>query len=293
MIKTAASLTNTEKARLEQCEAAIERGLNTFVEVGRALTEIRDSKLYRIGFKTFDAYCKERWEIDRTRAYQLIGQANIVSAIKEVAGDLSNAFDISKRDADVVRDNFPAVAADIKARVDGGEAPESAAKEAIKSAKDNAKAERAAQQAEWDRQQQEAQAALAANHGVKAQQEAKQAAIDAAKAKKSEPEPAGITDAERIAELEEQVRILERDYEEVITENKKFGEMRALYQKGGFDAVVASKDEIIRVAETRIYGESEEKVRWMNSAKYWKKQALALGWKPKNGVEADPMGDAA
>ncbi len=37
----------TEQERLNNCERIIERGLNTFVDVGLALLEIRDNRLYR------------------------------------------------------------------------------------------------------------------------------------------------------------------------------------------------------------------------------------------------------
>lgn len=42
-----AALTTTETERLTDLETTIERGLKTFVEVGQALMEIRDGRLYR------------------------------------------------------------------------------------------------------------------------------------------------------------------------------------------------------------------------------------------------------
>lgn len=47
--------------RLSELEAVIEHGLTTFVEVGEALLEIRESRLYRETHATFEAYCKDRW----------------------------------------------------------------------------------------------------------------------------------------------------------------------------------------------------------------------------------------
>lgn len=64
--------------RLSELEATIERGLATFVEVGQALLEIRDSRLYRDSHGTFEDYCRERWGFNRQRASQLI-QASEVS----------------------------------------------------------------------------------------------------------------------------------------------------------------------------------------------------------------------
>jgi hypothetical protein len=73
------SLTLSEQGRLQECEAIITDGLDTFVKVGNALMEIRDSKLYRQTHKTFEDYCRERWGIERRHAYRLIDSAAVVS----------------------------------------------------------------------------------------------------------------------------------------------------------------------------------------------------------------------
>ncbi|HET7037948.1 MAG TPA: hypothetical protein VFI42_19905, partial [Thermomicrobiaceae bacterium] len=59
--------------RLAELEAVIERGVPTFMEVGQALAEIRDARLYRETHTTFEAYCRERWGFTSSRARQLIG----------------------------------------------------------------------------------------------------------------------------------------------------------------------------------------------------------------------------
>jgi hypothetical protein len=38
-------------------------------EVGEALAEIRDSRLYRIEHGTFEDYCREKWGMSRTMAF--------------------------------------------------------------------------------------------------------------------------------------------------------------------------------------------------------------------------------
>ena len=48
-------------SRLGKLEKVIERGLGTFYEVGAALKEIRDEKLYGQFHESFEDYCKERW----------------------------------------------------------------------------------------------------------------------------------------------------------------------------------------------------------------------------------------
>ena len=67
----------TEKTALAQAEGTIERGLKTFYEVGAALMEIKDGRLYREGFKTFEDYCRERWGVSRIRAHQLIDSVRV------------------------------------------------------------------------------------------------------------------------------------------------------------------------------------------------------------------------
>lgn len=70
-----AALTTTETNRLAELEETIERGLETFLEVGNALLEIRESKLYRQTHKTFAAYTKARWGFTARRARQLVQAA--------------------------------------------------------------------------------------------------------------------------------------------------------------------------------------------------------------------------
>jgi hypothetical protein len=78
-------LTASESTALTEHEAVIERGIQTFYEVGIALAGIRDRKLYRAEHGTFEDYCKQRWQISRTRAYELMSAATVVSAIADTA----------------------------------------------------------------------------------------------------------------------------------------------------------------------------------------------------------------
>lgn len=59
-------------SRLRELEATVERGLAHFFAVGEALREIRDSALYKLTHPTWEVYCRERWNISRSRSYQLI-----------------------------------------------------------------------------------------------------------------------------------------------------------------------------------------------------------------------------
>jgi hypothetical protein len=62
---------------LAECEEVIERGLATFIEVGAALLQIRDERLYLETHKTFDDYCRERWDFTDRRARQLMTAAEV------------------------------------------------------------------------------------------------------------------------------------------------------------------------------------------------------------------------
>jgi len=72
------ALTLSEQQSLACYEAAIERGLQTFVEVGRALLAIRDGRLYRAQHPTFEAYCRQRWGMTRRYANLHIAAAEVV-----------------------------------------------------------------------------------------------------------------------------------------------------------------------------------------------------------------------
>ena len=74
-------ITLDERSRLYQLEETIRQGLNTFVDVGNALLEIRDKRLYRQEYSTFEEYCREQWNIERRRAYQLMDAAQVVENV--------------------------------------------------------------------------------------------------------------------------------------------------------------------------------------------------------------------
>ena len=74
-------LSAPEREYLDEREKIIERGGQTFVEVGTALAEIRDYQggaLYKKRYGSFEAYCKERWDFGPAYGYRLITAAEIV-----------------------------------------------------------------------------------------------------------------------------------------------------------------------------------------------------------------------
>jgi hypothetical protein len=77
-------LTVTETSRLSALEKIIKSGEKTFIQVGDALTEIRDKKLYRAEHGTFEKYCERVWGWTRKNAYQLIAAAPVAKCNPEV-----------------------------------------------------------------------------------------------------------------------------------------------------------------------------------------------------------------
>ena len=78
-----------ERADLGLLEERIRSGISQFYFVGLALKDIRDRKLYRIAFKSFQTYCKERWDMSRRTAYQQINAAMVIENVRHGAQNLT------------------------------------------------------------------------------------------------------------------------------------------------------------------------------------------------------------
>ena len=68
----------SESKRLVELEGIIKTGHQAFIEVGEALTEIRDKKLYRLDYGTFEEYCQKKWGWTRQHCYRLIQAAPVL-----------------------------------------------------------------------------------------------------------------------------------------------------------------------------------------------------------------------
>lgn len=79
------ALTTTEAESFAKLEERVEAGLTNFIDVGNALSEIRDARLYRASHGTFEDYCRERWGMSRQRASQLVDAAFVMSTIVDKA----------------------------------------------------------------------------------------------------------------------------------------------------------------------------------------------------------------
>jgi hypothetical protein len=84
------SLTPSELAALAKHEAVIKRGLKTFAEVGTALLAIRDGRLYREQYATFEQYCQGQWKMTSRHANHLAATAVALSNLSPM-GDKTAA----------------------------------------------------------------------------------------------------------------------------------------------------------------------------------------------------------
>jgi hypothetical protein len=88
-------LSGREKKLFVELEADIEQNLKGFKKVGYALSVIRDQRLYRIDYDTFEEYCLEVWDLGRPRAYQLIDSYSVVENLSTMVDKTtSTAFEI-------------------------------------------------------------------------------------------------------------------------------------------------------------------------------------------------------
>lgn len=94
--------------RLTELEEIINGGLQSFVEVGNALFEIRNKGMYKATHKTFESYCREKWKMSRTHAYRLIASSEVVKNLSPI-GDIlppseGQARELTDLEADRQRD---------------------------------------------------------------------------------------------------------------------------------------------------------------------------------------------
>ncbi|MHC5748896.1 MAG: hypothetical protein ACYTXT_45115, partial [Nostoc sp.] len=73
-------LTQEEQTDRLHLERKVERA---FFEAGKALTELRDRRLYRSTHKTFEEYCRERFGHSRRQSYLLMDAAVVFDNLME------------------------------------------------------------------------------------------------------------------------------------------------------------------------------------------------------------------
>lgn len=218
-----------------------------------------------------------------------IGQSSLAEA--------AEMMDVSVKAVQRSKDIQEHAGPELKAAYESGEVSQSAAAEVAKLPKDEqakvvadgaakeaakkAREERRAKQAENDRLRDEHRAKLSPDiqrgEAAKARNGSKQAAI-------VRPEHPDAIRAER-DELREAVQSYRQEITDLKAEVKKFAEMKAEYEKGGFEEVIRGKDEVIRAQATRIEAESRDKASWKRSADFWKAEAIKLGYSDREVIE--------
>jgi hypothetical protein len=75
-------LSRAEEELLHQLEHVVETGLAGFLEVGRALLEIKEDKLYRVTHESFETYCKERWHFSAHHGARILRSIAVVQNLE-------------------------------------------------------------------------------------------------------------------------------------------------------------------------------------------------------------------
>ncbi|EIP99474.1 hypothetical protein OpiT1DRAFT_03992 [Opitutaceae bacterium TAV1] len=76
-------LTSDERRVLRCCKKAVQAAMNNLMEAAPLLREVKEKRLYREGYASFEEFCRAEFSMDRTHAYRLIAAANVVEAIDE------------------------------------------------------------------------------------------------------------------------------------------------------------------------------------------------------------------
>lgn len=78
------TLTKAEGSRLKALETSIKKGLKSFMVVGSALLAVRDARLYRVKFATFEDYCQAKWGFTKTHANRLVDGAKAIANLTPI-----------------------------------------------------------------------------------------------------------------------------------------------------------------------------------------------------------------
>lgn len=79
--KQAAPMSDKEEGLLAELEGNVERGREVFTLVLASLSQIRDKRLYRAKYATFEDYCRKRWDFGAPRVRQLLAAESVVKEI--------------------------------------------------------------------------------------------------------------------------------------------------------------------------------------------------------------------
>jgi hypothetical protein len=72
------AMQQSETVKLRHLETVIESGVKAFYELGKALKEIKEGKLYRLTHSTFEEYCEQKWGMSRNYINRNIGSVEVI-----------------------------------------------------------------------------------------------------------------------------------------------------------------------------------------------------------------------
>jgi hypothetical protein len=70
-------LSEAEQASFFPCEEVIRMGWSSFVDAGMALAQIRNARLYRDDYDSFEDYCRDKWQYGRNYVDGMISAAQL------------------------------------------------------------------------------------------------------------------------------------------------------------------------------------------------------------------------
>lgn len=88
-IEGLAPLTPEEESERHRLELKVERA---FYEAGAALRELSTRRLYRSTHKTFEEYCRERFDLTRSAAYYLMSAATVMDNLSQKCQQIVDIF---------------------------------------------------------------------------------------------------------------------------------------------------------------------------------------------------------
>lgn len=132
MTATATVLRTTAPLSADQARELTDRIRATGETFVSLLYEAHERRAWdALGYASWREYATEELNISQSRAYELLDVGRVVAAIEDAGGQISDASEISSRDARHLKAHLPEVAGEIQERVAAGEEPEIVTREVL------------------------------------------------------------------------------------------------------------------------------------------------------------------
>ena len=80
-------LTDEQHDKFQELEDQISDNLSSSFKLAAALAQIRDERLYREDYETFEEYCKKRWDYSRSYCARLADMHGVLTDLKKYEGN--------------------------------------------------------------------------------------------------------------------------------------------------------------------------------------------------------------